>query len=226
MSRIPVYFMPGMAASPDIFDRIKLPEDQFEMHKLRWEIPLTGESLADYARRIASGITHEKPVLIGVSFGGVLVQEMAALVGASKVIIISSVKCNREFPRRMRFTRLTKLYKIFPTGMAENFEKYRFLPLSGKFKERFSLYEKFFDRREKAYLDWALEQILIWNRSEPDPSVVHIHGDADKVFPVRYISNFIPVPGGTHIMIINKYRWLNVHLPNIILGLAEVKANS
>ena len=32
MSKIPVYFMPGLAASPTIFENIKLPEDQFEMH--------------------------------------------------------------------------------------------------------------------------------------------------------------------------------------------------
>ena len=34
MSKIPVYFMPGLAASPTIFENIKLPEDQFEMHFL------------------------------------------------------------------------------------------------------------------------------------------------------------------------------------------------
>lgn len=216
MRKIPVYFMPGMAASPDIFERIKLPEEDFEVHLLRWEMPQGDEKLEDYAKRIASGITAENPVLIGVSFGGVLVQEMKKFVNPSKVIIISSVKSNREFPRRMRLTKFIKLYKIFPTGMVENFEKFRSLPFSAKIKERFELYDKFFDRREKQYLDWALKSILLWNRRDPDESVIHIHGTADEVFPARYLEKFIPVEGGTHIMIINKYRWFNANLPEII----------
>ncbi|RYG47658.1 MAG: hypothetical protein EOO01_14540 [Chitinophagaceae bacterium] len=118
----------------------------------------------------------------------------------------------------MKMARYTRLYKILPTGLAQNFERYRFLPLAGKLKQRFTLYERFLDRREKVYLDWALEKILLWDKREPIAGVVHIHGDADLVFPSKYISNFIPVPGGTHIMIINKYRWLNAHLPKIILG--------
>ena len=39
MNKIPVYFMPGLAASIAIFERIKLPESEFEMFFLEWEIP-------------------------------------------------------------------------------------------------------------------------------------------------------------------------------------------
>ena len=31
MSKIPVYFMPGLAASTTIFERIEFPEDTFEI---------------------------------------------------------------------------------------------------------------------------------------------------------------------------------------------------
>jgi esterase/lipase len=48
--------------------------------------------LDDYAKRIAKKIKRENPVLIGVSFGGILVQEMAKHINTRKVIIISSVK--------------------------------------------------------------------------------------------------------------------------------------
>jgi hypothetical protein len=53
MSKIPVYFMPGLAASAVFFERIQLPEADFEIHLLEWEIPLVKESLDDYAKRIA-----------------------------------------------------------------------------------------------------------------------------------------------------------------------------
>ena len=91
MLKFAVYLMPGLSASPLIFERIRLPEDQFETIRLEWEIPHDGESLSQYAKRMAAKVTHENPVLIGVSFGGILVQEMAQFLKPLKVIIISSV---------------------------------------------------------------------------------------------------------------------------------------
>ena len=82
--------MPGLAASPLIFERIHLPENQFDVHLLDWEIPFEKESLKAYAQRMASKVTQQDVVLIGVSFGGVLVQEMAQFLNVRKVIIISN----------------------------------------------------------------------------------------------------------------------------------------
>lgn len=210
--------MPGMAASPTIFERIQLPEDQFEMHLLEWEIPYKEESLNDYAKRIAEKVMHENPILIGVSFGGVLVQEMKQFLHPKKVIIISSVKSNTEFPRRFKVAKTTKAYKLIPTQLFENIESLvKFSFGSSIVRQRLALYEKFLAVRDKRYLDWAIEQIINWDRTIVDEEVIHIHGDADEVFPPKYLKNFIPVKGGTHIMILSKYRWLNDNLPKILL---------
>ena len=37
--------MPGLAAGPTIFENIKLPEDQFEMHFLEWILPNEHEKI-------------------------------------------------------------------------------------------------------------------------------------------------------------------------------------
>ena len=110
MEKIHVYFMPGLAASSLIFEKIELPEDTFEIHLLDWELPLDNETLSAYAERMAKLVTHPNPVLIGVSFGGVLVQEMAQFLKVRKLIIISSVKTNEEVPARMKFAKSTKAY--------------------------------------------------------------------------------------------------------------------
>jgi thioesterase domain-containing protein len=218
MSKIHVYFMPGMAASSSIFEKIKLPEDIFEIHLLEWFLPEKHETLKQYAQRMANEVKHKDAVLIGVSFGGILVQEMKQFLNPKKVIIISSVKSNKELPRRMKIAKTTKAYKLLPTSLAQNMEalaKYAFG--SGIVKQRLELYKVLMTRREKEYLDWAIEQIINWERTEIDPEVVHIHGDMDEVFPAKNINGFINVKAGTHIMIITKYRWLNANLPEIIL---------
>ena len=218
MSKIHVYFMPGMAASSSIFERIHLPTETFEMHLLEWVLPKKNESLKDYAKRMAKNIKHENVILVGVSFGGILVQEMKPFVNPKKVIIISSVKSNVELPRRMKIAKATKAYKLVPTQLLENIEFFtKFAFGSSILKQRIKLYEKFLSVRDKSYLDWAIEQIINWERKEIDEEIIHIHGESDEVFPLRHIKNCIKVKGGTHIMIITKYRWLNENLPKIML---------
>lgn len=218
MSKIPVYLMPGLAASAAIFERIALPEVTFEIVLLEWEIPLDQETLPDYAKRMTEKIKHPNPVLIGVSFGGILVQEMAAFVQARKVIIISSVKSNLEFPRRMKIAKTTKAYKLIPMSLILNIENLAKFSFGTKVNQRLKLYEKFLSVRDIRYLDWAIEKVILWDRTVANKNVIHIHGDADDVFPIKYISDCIVVKGGTHIMILNKYKWLNANLPEIILG--------
>lgn len=218
MSKIPVYLMPGLAASAAIFERIALPEAAFEIVLLEWEIPLDNESLPDYAKRMTEKIKHPNPVLIGVSFGGILVQEMAAFIQVRKVIIISSVKSNLEFPRRMKIVKTTKAYKLIPMSLILNIENLAKFSFGAKVNQRLKLYEKFLSVRDIRYLDWAIEKVILWDRIVADKNVIHIHGDADDVFPIKYISDCIVVKGGTHIMILNKYKWLNANLPEIILG--------
>jgi pimeloyl-ACP methyl ester carboxylesterase len=218
MPKIHVYFMPGMAASPTIFERIQLPTDLFEMHLLEWILPENEETLEHYAKRMALNIKHDKAILVGVSFGGILVQEMKQFLNVRKVIIISSVKSNVELPRRMKIAKKTKAYKLIPTKLLENIEVFaKFSFGSSIVKQRIVLYEKFLSVRDKSYLDWAIENIINWKRTEVDSKIIHIHGDADEVFPIKYIKNCIFVEGGTHIMILTKYKWLNDNLPKIML---------
>ncbi len=218
MPKIHVYFMPGMAASSTIFERIQLPSASFEMHLLEWVLPEKEETIQKYAQRIAQNVKHKDAILVGVSFGGILVQEMKPFLNPKKVIIISSVKSNAELPRRMKIAKSTKAYKLIPTKLLENIEVFtKFSFGSAAVKKRIKLYEKFLSVRDKNYLDWAIENIINWERTKADPEVIHIHGDADDVFPSKHIKNAIIVKGGTHIMIITKYRWLNENLPKIML---------
>ncbi|TWI03108.1 pimeloyl-ACP methyl ester carboxylesterase [Flavobacterium tiangeerense] len=222
MSKIHVYFMPGLAASTTIFERIKLPETDFEMHYLEWEIPFDNETLVAYAKRIADKIAHKNPVLVGVSFGGILVQEMAKHIAASKVIIISSVKSNTEFPVRLKLAKSTKAYKLIPMNLILNIESLAKFSFGEKVNQRLKLYEKFLSVRDIRYLTWAVEQVVLWDRVTIDESVIHIHGDLDDVFPIKNIKKCIVVKGGTHIMILNKYKWLNEKLPLIITDSYEL----
>lgn len=215
---IHVYLMPGMAASPKIFENTELPIDQFEMHLLEWVVPIGNEELSSYALRMTGKIEHEDIILLGVSFGGVLVQEMSKHIKVRKLIIVSSIKSISELPSHMVFAKKTKAYKLVPTQLLGNldmFSKYIFVNSISKRIERYKKYLAFSD---PDYLNWAIEKMVCWEQEEYEPNIIHIHGDKDPIFPISNINNCITVKNGTHIMIINKYKWFNENLPLIILG--------
>lgn len=187
------------------------------MHYLEWFIPESGMSLDDYAREMAERVTQPSPVLIGVSFGGLLVQEMRKYLTNPKMIIISSIKCKKEMPRRLVLARYTKLHRLLPTGIINNVEILARIAFGDPVKKRLQLYERYLGMRDKRYLDWAIDCMIHWERADPLPGIIHIHGDRDSVFPMAYIDSCMPVQGGTHTMIIHRHKWFNERLPAIIL---------
>ncbi len=215
--KIHVYFMPGMAANSTIFKNIKLPEDLFEQHLLDWFVPERGMTLEAYAKEMIAHIHHEEPVLIGVSFGGFLVQEMAKQLKVKKVIIISSVKTRSEMPKRLVFAKYTKVHKLLPTSLVNNLDLLAKYAFGETVTKRLELYKQYLSVKDPYYLDWSLDQIVHWQQKNMLPGVVHIHGDKDAVFPIQYIKQYIHVPNGTHTMIIHRYKWFNERLPAIIL---------
>ena len=213
---IHIYMMPGMAANTSIFDFIDLG-NSFEIHRLAWLTPQKNESIASYATRMCDKVTHPNPVLLGVSFGGILVQEMSKLISCRKVIIVSSVRTSKEIPIHMRITRKTKAYRFFPTQWVDNIEDFIGFMFGPAARKRMDLNKKYLSVRNPQYLDWALEAFFNWEQEEPLPNVVHIHGTYDLVFPVFYLKDFIPVAKGTHVMIVLRAIWFNRNLPKIIL---------
>ncbi|MFH4967362.1 alpha/beta hydrolase [Gaetbulibacter sp. M240] len=214
---IHVYLMPGMAASPKIFQYIKLPENQFKIHLLEWVIPLENESLKAYAERMSDRVKHQNIVLLGVSFGGVLVQEMLPFLSIRKLIIVSSVKCTQEIPPHMILAKTTKAYKLLPMQLASNVDLLAKYAVGKGVKKRLELYKTYLTVSDIRYLNWAVEKMVNWEHHNIIHNIVHIHGDKDSVFPIKYINGCLPISGGTHTMILNKYRWFNAHLPQIIL---------
>ena len=211
-----IYLMPGMAASPKIFELLQFPA-HYEVHLLDWITPEKNEPLAHYAGRIAECITAPCPTLLGVSFGAIIMQEIAKqLPDYHKIVVVSSVKTQYELPKKMLLARYTNLHKLLPTRAISDLEFWKRFSFSEVINKRLALYEKYIGMRSPAYLDWSIDQIVNWQQQEPLPRTLHIHGDKDPVFPIQYIKNAVVVTNGTHIMIINRYKWFNEKLFTLI----------
>lgn len=214
MSKIPVYFIPGMASNPLIFEHIKLDPTIFETHYLSWPTVSKNMTLQQYVLLFKKKIHHNNPVLIGVSFGGIIVQELHNTIQASKTIIISSVRSPEQYPSLYNFARKTKIYKILPLNLLT--KAFQYWLTKNTSAHKLDLYKRYLTVLDVNYLDWSIDKILNWQPKKELDHVLHIHGDRDELFPVENIKNAIILKGGTHAMIITKFKWFNKHLPSLI----------
>jgi len=216
MKLIHVYCMPGMAASPQIFEFIDMNEP-FKLHLLSWFPPYKNESLSQYAGRMCERVKFDNPILLGVSFGGVLVQEMAKHIKVSQIVIISSIKTNSELPLPMKMAQKTNAHKLFPTQWINNIDTLALFTFGKGIKKRLELYQKYLSERNPDYLDWAIDALVNWDQSKSKQSVIHIHGDKDTVFPIKNIDEPFMKIKGSHAIIITQANWFNKHLSEILL---------
>jgi len=200
-----IYFVPGLAASPKIFEYLQFPAEKFELHFLEWLLPLSEkETIEGYSKRMANFITEPNAVLVGVSFGGIMVQEMSKHLQVKKIILISSVKSREELPKRLKAIQYTKAYKLFPAKTISNIEEFSIYAFGDFAKKRVNLYKEYLSVRNEQYLAWAIYNVLHWDQIHPMEKILHIHGNDDHVFPIKHIKNCITIDKGTHVMILNK----------------------
>ena len=136
-------------------------------------------------------VKHKNPVLIGVSFGGVLVQEMAKHIDCKKIIIISSVKSNRELPKHMKLAKLTNAHKLLPTKWITNIETFAAFVFGKGMQLRIENYQRYLSERDPEYLNWAIDRLVNWNRCIPIPGIIHIHGSTRLSFSFKKHSRSI-----------------------------------
>ena len=210
-----VYLMPGMGANLRIFEFISLPE-RFDVNFLSWIAPQNNESLEHYAMRMCQRVKHQNPILIGVSFGGVLVQEMARQMDCKKIIIISSVKSNQEMPKHIKLAQVTNAHRLLPTQWIKNLETLALFVFGNGIQRRLDHYKRYLSERDPEYLSWAIDRLVKWNRNSPHKDIIHIHGAQDSIFPVKNIQDPFIKTDGDHAIILNKSDWFNKNLPKIL----------
>lgn len=199
-----IYFISGLGADERVFQFLDLTK--FEHHFIKWNEPLRNESLPSYCKKLSEQIDHHQEIiLIGVSFGGIIAQEIAKIIAVKKVIIISSVKTFREYSWQLKLASKLQIHKIAPLW---------FLTLSNKLtadyyfstqsKEESILLHQIIKDTDPKFLVWAIHQIMNWKNKSYPSNLVHIHGTNDRIFPIRYLRKVIKLPKSGHFMIVNR----------------------
>ncbi|MBO9618541.1 MAG: alpha/beta hydrolase [Niabella sp.] len=202
-----IYCIPGFGVDERIFSNLRV--DNATLQCINWLDPLKGESFHSYAMRMADLMTTDAPLtIIGISFGGMVAQEIARFRNVQQIILISSVKSRSEMPLYMRIAGALKLNKLFPVKAVQKSDRVykianrRLGAYTPEEREFADVYRK---TANLNYINWSFDKILNWrNLNGTATAITHIHGSKDQVLPIKYIKADYVIEGGTHMMAWNR----------------------
>lgn len=212
-----IFCISGLGADEKAF--AKLDIEGYHLRVIQWKQPLINESLEAYATRMREEIDEPDPVLMGLSFGGMVSIEIAKQIPVKKIILISSIKSAKELPFWMKTVAKLKLHKIVPvrsnyklTGFIQN----HFLGI--RTAEEKALVAQSRRKANTQYIQWSVDKIVNWKNEWLPPVIIHIHGDHDKMFPIKNIHANYVVRHGGHFMIMNKAREVSALIQKALAG--------
>lgn len=193
-----IYVVSGLGADFKVLERLQFPK-HCELIFIDWLIPEKNEPFHHYVERMAAKVDTSEPFcLLGYSFGGIMVQEINRLKPAEKVVILGSIKSDKEKSKFIKTGEVTKIPRIFPVGLFNERAANVYGVLRKLFDPKNPRILQYFRVRDPYYLKWSVEKVSEW-KFEENPEVIQILGDKDIVFPIRNSKPDYVIKGGTHL---------------------------
>lgn len=193
-----IYIVSGLGADFKVLERIEFPK-HCELIFIDWLIPEKNEAFHAYVERMADKVDASEPFsLLGYSFGGIMVQEIDRLKPAEKVVILGSIKSDKEKSKFIKTGEVTKIPRILPVGLFNTKAASVYALVRKLFDPKNPKLLQYFKVRDPYYLKWSVEKVSEW-KFEENPKVIQILGDKDIVFPIRYSKPDYIIKGGTHL---------------------------
>ncbi len=198
-----IYCVSGLGADGRVFEKLKF--QGYKPVHIHWLEPKKGETIADYTKRLTTQIKSKRPILIGLSFGGIIAVEIAKQIDTEKVILISSTKNEQEVPFYFKIFRWLPIYLLLPAKLLLWFGRMIASWFFGlkTIDERKLLNAILFDT-DARFVKWAIHQIVTWKNELIPQNIYHIHGEGDRIFPFQFVHEDFSVEKGGHLMIITQ----------------------
>jgi len=213
-----LYIFSGLGADERVFQRL-----DFGVHKttfIKWIPPSENETIEQYSTRLLDQITATKPILIGLSFGGIIAIEVAKQIDSEKIVLIASAKTRNEIPFYLRFIGKLGIHNIIPTKLlkSSNFITHWFFRTNSSFDKE--ILKQILIDTDPTFLRWAIDKTLKWTNKALLKNVFHIHGDRDRILPSVFVNCDAKVKNGGHLMTLTESDAMNAAL-RVLLGTEE-----
>lgn len=210
-----VYVLSGLGADERAFQRLDWGNTTPVF--IRW-IPLQpSETIENYAIRLLPQIKTTNPILMGLSFGGIIAVELAKKITIQKLILVSSAKNKNEIPKLYRLLGKVKFHLLFPAALFKqvNFFTYYFFGLQGKVDK--AILRKIIKETDSKFLKWAIDKVVNWRNIQKINQCFHIHGTSDRILPINHLDVDVQIKGGGHLMVLTHAQQISREIQRLII---------
>lgn len=198
---IDIYLIPGLGADKRMYaQQLKVwPQARVLEHLA----PIKGQSLANYAVRLAGEIDDSRPfALVGTSLGGIVCMELSRILEPQKIVLIASIKNRREMPLFIRSMRLLNLHRMVSGNGFKSFNSLMVKRLDSRGDSPAAeVIRQMTEDCSAEFIEWAVHAIINWHPPvDYRNDIVHIHGTKDQLFPIQKIKNPVVIKNGSHVM--------------------------
>ena len=197
-----IYVFSGLGVDRRVFNNIDFGD--LDITHVEWIKPQPNEPLVHYARRIAVNKIAPASTLIGLSFGGMLSVEIAKLIPVEKIVLIASAKTKNELPRGFLMKCLLRLRKFIPERKLTRPNAIADWFFGAKTVEEKRLLRYILKDTDPDFFKWAINEIIHWENEMIPVNSIHIHGNKDRIIPVKNVKADYVIEGGGHFMTVNK----------------------
>jgi pimeloyl-ACP methyl ester carboxylesterase len=211
----PVYIFSGLGTDERVFNDIDLTG--FNKIFIEWVAPQGKESIESYSQRLSLQIKLDRPVLIGLSFGGIVAMEVCKYVAVEMVILIASAKTRKEIPFYYKIAGALCLNKLVPTDLLRSSTFISSWAFGASSMSDKRLLSEILKDTDPAFLRWAINEIVHWKNKTTCSKVIHVHGRSDRILPFMFVKADIAIAKGSHFMTVNR----STELTRIIRSILE-----
>ncbi len=208
MTTFRIVLLPGMAADRSLFRQLK--EHLGTVEVLEWVAPEKSESIQAYALRLSDRLKEIKEPLIlgGVSFGGVVAQEMCAHLNPRALVLIGSLESIREVSWWLKpFVYGRGLVLMLPASWMQLGLRISRPVWSLCVGREMQMLGEQFVAADPVLVGWSLREMLRWKRhSQRNTSVFRIHGAKDRIVPISRVNFDVSVNSGGHVLTVTHPR--------------------
>lgn len=194
-----IYCISGLGADERIFKKLHIKGAKL-IH-LPWPEYDVYDEMGCYAQKIAALIKEDNPIILGISFGGMMAVEISKLVPVKQLFLISTAKTAAELTSPGWVVKKLLVSEVLPGFVYKSPNKVMLSLFGAETDEEKDLLRAILKDSDGQFMRWAMRAIMLWQNAYVPQNATHIHGTGDNIILPANVEPDYWIEDGTHMMI-------------------------